>query len=412
MSLFASTGLSAAVLTALQNAGFHTPTPVQSQAIPAALSGKDVIGVARTGTGKTLAFGLPILELLNGNTQRALILVPTRELAIQVEESLNGILRRLPTNIRTVCIIGGTSIYNQASQLRRNPRIVIATPGRLRDHVERRNIYLADYSRLVLDEADRMLDMGFLPEIKRILAELPAERQTLLFSATFSNELTQLVAKFMREPVRVEVSPSGTTATEIKQELCYVEQSGKPKLLRKYLEQHSGPVLVFARTRRGAGQLKSNLERDGFQAAEIHSDRSLQQRRAALNGFKSGRFRILVATDIAARGIDVDSIELVVNYDLPEAAEDYVHRIGRTGRAGKSGLAVSFATHDQYTDVRDIERLVKLGIPLSDDSEPMKARPSYQDRPRNRRFQRRGNPRHQGGGRQGGRSNSGFSARQ
>jgi ATP-dependent RNA helicase RhlE len=367
---FATTGISPTLLSIVNNSGLTQPTPIQEQAIPIALQGLDIIGVAQTGTGKTLAFALPLLDRLRDSNGTALILVPTRELALQVEEVVRGIARRLKPAMPTTVVIGGTSMYAQISAMHRHPRIIIATPGRLQDHLNQGTVNLSGVSMLILDEADRMLDMGFITQISRIVKSVPVNRQTMLFSATMSPEVTRLAADYLRDPVRIEVAKSGTTVEQVEQQLCYVEKDRKPEVLTTLLDQYAGSVLVFSRTKHGAAKLSKRLIMAGYHAAEIHSDRSLSQRRSALEGFKTGRFRVLVATDVAARGLDVDDIELVINYDLPDAAEDYVHRIGRTGRAGKAGVAISLADHDQYADVLLIERLINMPLPLSEHSEP------------------------------------------
>ncbi len=370
---FAATGLSPVILAALDAVSLVTPTPIQEQAIPIGLENRDVIGIAQTGTGKTLAFSLPLLQKLRTDRGRGLILVPTRELALQVEESIQKVASKLNPRVATAVLIGGAPIRQQIAALRQNPRIIIATPGRLQDHIGQRTVNLSDVNTLILDEADRMLDMGFHRQIVRILESVPAERQTMLFSATMSPEITKLAAQYMFKPERIEASRQGTPAEQIEQQLCYVGPDRKPEVLELLLLKHHGPVLVFSRTKHGAAKLSRHLLRIGYEAAEIHSNKSLNQRRSALDGFKSGKYRVLVATDIAARGIDVQNIELVVNYDLPDVAEDYVHRIGRTGRAGKKGLAISLASHDQYKDVATIEHLMNVSLPLHEHSETRQA---------------------------------------
>ena len=341
---------------------FTVPTPIQHKAIPVAIEDKDIIGIAQTGTGKTLAFAIPIIQRLSKGRGRALILVPTRELAIQVDEAFQNIASTF--GMKTAVIIGGASMHLQLKALRKNPRVLIATPGRLVDHMERRTVLLADINVLVLDEADRMLDMGFKPQIERIIRFVPRNRQTMLFSATIPGEIVKMAATHMKLPVHVEVAPSGTAAERIIQEAFIVRKSSKNRLLIKLLDRYHGPVLIFARTKRGAKNISHDLRRMNHRAAEIHSDRSLAQRKEALNGFKSGKYQILVATDIAARGIDVTGIELVVNYDLPDDTENYVHRIGRTGRAGHEGRAISFATPEQGRDIKNIEKLMKTALPI------------------------------------------------
>ena len=392
---FDQTGLSPAVLSAVHRAGFTVPTPIQAQTIPLGVQGRDLIGLAQTGTGKTMAFSLPIVDrLLADRKQRALIIVPTRELALQVEESIRAITRLLNPSLRTVCLIGGVPIYRQIRELRISPSIIVGTPGRLRDHLDQKTLDLSAVTVLVLDEADRMLDMGFAPQIKYVIDNITSKRQTLLFSATMPPEIASMAHAYLQDPLRVEVKPVGLTSSQIAQELCYTTQDGKRDLLQKILTTSKGTVLVFARTKHGTTKLAKQIQDAGHSSAEMHSNRSLSQRRAALDGFKSGRYRVLVATDVAARGIDVSDIGLVINYDLPDASEDYVHRIGRTGRAGKDGKAISFATFDQVRDVKAIERHMNRSIPLSEYSLPAPAvdanrfgaRRSNQNPNRNRTF--------------------------
>lgn len=360
---FNGLGLNPIFLKVLEQIKFTIPTPIQHQAIPVAVEGKDVMGIAQTGTGKTLAFGLPLLQRLYANKGLGLIVVPTRELAIQVDETLQKVGRSL--GLRTAVLIGGEPIYRQFAALRRQPHVIVATPGRLIDHVEQRTVKLDLVKILILDEADRMFDLGFAPQITKICNLVPKERQTMLFSATMPPEILKIAKDYMVMPLRIEVAPSGTAAETVEQEIFLVKKEEKLNLLGKLLEEYRGTVLVFSRTKHGATKICRELNRMGHQAAEIHSNRSLSQRIAALSGFKSGKYRILVATDIAARGIDVHGIEVVINFDLPDNSEDYVHRIGRTGRAGKEGRAISFATPDQKRDVRDIERLMRKDIPLT-----------------------------------------------
>lgn len=354
---FYGLGIAPGLLDLLDRHKFVTPTPIQLKSIPHAVQGKDVIGIAQTGTGKTLAFGIPMLQRLQQQGGRGLVILPTRELAYQVEETL---LKFGPTmGIGTAVFVGGASMHLQRQMLKRNPRILVATPGRLIDHLQQKTITLREVSILVLDEADRMLDMGFAPQINRILEHVPKERQTLLFSATMPDDIVRIATHHMKLPLRVEVAPAGTTAERVDQELFVVEKQEKFHLLLSVLQQYTGTILVFSRTKHGAKKMTRAIRENGHEAAEIHANRSLAQRREALEGFKNGKYRILVATDIAARGIDVTGIELVVNYDLPSTPEDYVHRIGRTGRAGKTGKAISFATPDQHGDIRAIERLIR-----------------------------------------------------
>jgi ATP-dependent RNA helicase RhlE len=348
-----------------------TPTPIQARAIPPAMQGRDILGIAQTGTGKTLAFGIPIVNNLPDSVGNALTLVPTRELAQQVAETLQIICR--PFRMHTCLLIGGASMNLQIQNLRKQPRVVIATPGRLIDHLQQGTIRLHNVKFLVLDEADRMLDMGFKPQIEKILEAVPSARQTMLFSATMPPEIRQITRKYMQAPETVEVAPAGTAAQSVEQSLYIVSREQKKSVLAKLLEESSGPVLIFVRTKRMAAQLTKTLHKT-YPAAEIHSDRSQYQRQQAIAGFRSGKYRILIATDIAARGIDVKDIQLVINYDIPDEAESYIHRIGRTGRAGQNGKAVSIATPEQGQLIRDIERLLKkpLTIVKPDGGETLK----------------------------------------
>jgi len=360
---FFGLGIAPGILDILKRIHFVTPTPIQRKAIPLALEGKDVVGIAQTGTGKTHSFAIPMIQRLSQTKGIGLILAPTRELAIQIDEAFRLIAHAF--NIKTACLIGGAPMEPQTEALRKNPRIVIATPGRLLDHMRQWHIILDDVIMLVLDEADRMLDMGFAPQINMILKYIPKQRQTMLFSATMPKEIMEMATHQMKLPVSVEIAVSGTVAEHVTQELFIVKKETKMKLLDKILKQYRGSVLLFSRTKHYARKITQSVRGMGHRVAEIHSDRSLNQRREALEGFKSGRYRILVATDIASRGIDVSGIELVINYDLPEDAENYVHRIGRTARAGLKGHAISFATPDQSRDVRDIEKLIRATLPIS-----------------------------------------------
>jgi ATP-dependent RNA helicase RhlE len=360
---FDTLGIDRGILDSLIKLGITTPTPIQHQAIPQAIEGKDVIGIAQTGTGKTLAFGIPMLQRLMNSEQKGLILLPTRELALQVDESL----ARLggPLGLKAAVLIGGANMRQQVGALRRNPDIVIATPGRLIDHVQQGTIRLDKVAILVLDEADRMLDMGFQPQIKKILETVPKDRQTLLFSATLSGDIAQIATKHMKTPISIEVAPQGTTAEKVTQEFFIVHREQKIALLESVLQKYQGSTLVFARTKHGAKKIMMAVKDMGHKAAEIHGNRSLSQRRDALDGFKTGKYRVLVATDIASRGIDVKGIELVVNFDLPMDSADYVHRIGRTARAGADGHAISFAMPQERGGMRDIERLIRKPLNVS-----------------------------------------------
>ena len=363
---FYGLGIVPKILETIIQLGFREPTPIQHKAIPIALENKDFIGIAQTGTGKTMAFVIPIIQSLAQTSSLALILVPTRELAVQVDQSVSKIAR--PFGMRSAVLIGGASIHAQVKALAQRPRILIATPGRLIDLVQQRKVHLNKTGILVLDEADRMLDMGFAPQIEKILKVVPSQRQTMLFSATMPPAIVRLATAYMKFPLQVEIAPPGTSAEDVSHELFIVSREKKRDVLEKLLAQYRGSVLLFCRTKIGTQKIARLVRGLGHRAAEIHSDRSLPQRQEAMEGFRNGRYRILVATDIAARGIDVVGIELVINYDLPEDAENYIHRIGRTGRAGRTGHAISFATPDQRNDVRNIERLLKMPLPVSSHS--------------------------------------------
>ncbi len=360
---FEGLNIASGIIRQLQKLDFHTPTPIQHQAIPIAIAGNDLMGIAQTGTGKTLAFGIPMLQRLHSHKGTGLVLLPTRELAAQVDQSLKTLGATF--GLRTAMLIGGTPIGPQIKALRNKPHVIIATPGRLIDHLQQKTASVSSVRVLVLDEADRMLDMGFEPQIRKILAAIPSDqRQTMLFSATMPKKITRLAEKYMHTPLRVEVAPAGTTAKNIEQEVFIVPKPQKLSLLNQLLSEHQGRVLIFSRTKHGAKKITIAIQRMGYRAAEIHSNKSLPQRTKALQGFKSGATRILVATDIASRGIDVQDIELVINYDLPDNHEDYVHRVGRTARAGKGGKAVSFASPDQKRDVYMIEELINTRLPV------------------------------------------------
>ena len=359
---FDGLGIAPKILEVLDRMKFTHPTPIQHKALPIAIDGADIIGVAQTGTGKTLAFAIPVIQRLSRTMGQCLVIVPTRELALQVDETFRKMAPLF--GINTVVIIGGAPMQGQLKALKKKPRIIIATPGRLVDHLTQKTIRLNAVEILILDEADRMLDMGFKPDIERILKFIPKKRQTMLFSATIPGEVVSIGATHMKLPVHIEVAPSGTAAERIIQEVFIVKREAKKRLLGKLLDQYRGSVLLFSRTKRGATKIKRMINDMGYNAAEIHSDRTLGQRREALEGFKRGKYRILVATDIAARGIDVVGIETVINFDLPDDSENYVHRIGRTGRAGHEGRAISFATPDQGRDIRNIEKLIKTALPI------------------------------------------------
>jgi len=363
MTTFTELPLSAALQQKLAAAQFTTLTPIQERAIPPALEGKDVIGTAQTGTGKTLAFVIPILEMLQREPSRqtaVLVLLPTRELAMQVHEQYQQLCgRNMP---KAALIIGGVSEKAQIQSLRAGSPLIIATPGRLQDLVDRRLADLRQIKMLVLDEADRMLDMGFLPAIRRIVAVLPTRRQTLCFSATLEQSVASLVHEYMREPVRVALGSVLKPAESVELFAYEVRPMEKMDTLRQLLYAQPGQTLVFARTKRGAERLAKELERDGFSAAMIHGNRSQSQRNSALSGFQEGRYQVLVATDIASRGLHVDDIAHVINYDVPKMAEDFIHRIGRTGRAGLQGRATTLAAGAEVMELRQIERTLKLRI--------------------------------------------------
>ncbi|GIX26463.1 MAG: DEAD/DEAH box helicase [Burkholderiales bacterium] len=369
---FSDLGLIPELLEAVASQGYAAPTPVQAQAIPLVLAGRDVMAAAQTGTGKTAAFTLPILQLLSplANTSasparhpvRTLILTPTRELAAQVEESVRIYGARLP--LRCTVVYGGVDIDPQIEALRRGVEILVATPGRLLDHVHQRTVNLSQVAILVLDEADRMLDMGFLPDIRRILGLLPPRRQNLLFSATFSEDVVRLASSFLTDPVRIQVAPRNAPAELVKQAVIPVASAHKRALLKSLLEARGmRQALVFVNTKIGANRLARALEREGVQAVALHSDRTQIQREQALADFKAGKIRVLVATDIAGRGLDIEELPYVVNFELPHHPEDYVHRIGRTGRAGMTGDAYSLVAPEEEKYLSAIERLLKRPIP-------------------------------------------------
>jgi ATP-dependent RNA helicase RhlE len=363
---FKQLGLSAELLRAVDEQGYREATPIQQQAIPAILEGRDVLAGAQTGTGKTASFTLPILHRLQSlhsdrRCVRVLILAPTRELAAQVGESVRTYGRHL--SVRSSVIFGGVSINPQIYQLRKGVDIVVATPGRLLDHLQQGTVDLSGVEALVLDEADRMLDMGFIRDIKRILAVLPKQRQNLLFSATFSDDIRKLAANLLNSPTEIQVTPRNSTVEKVTQVVHPVDRGRKRELLSHRIgSQNWRQVLVFTRTKHGANRLAEQLTRDGLSAAAIHGNKSQGARTRALADFKSGRVRVLVATDIAARGLDIDRLPHVVNFELPHVPEDYVHRIGRTARAGQDGHAVSLVCVDEHSLLRDIERLLKSEI--------------------------------------------------
>ena len=406
MTQFTDLGLSAPILKALASEGYESPTPIQEKAIPPILAGNDLIGVAQTGTGKTAAFALPILQRLSAdqrpvarNTCRALILSPTRELATQIADSFKAYGKHL--GLRVAVVFGGVGHRQQADAIARGVHILVAAPGRLLDHMEGGGLNLGKTEIFVLDEADRMLDLGFIRPIKKIVARLPKERQNLFFSATMPKEIRALAADLLRNPVEVSVKPAQTTAEGVDQRVLFVDTAGKRALLTEILRDEAlGRTLVFTRTKHGADRVVRHLEEKGIAAAAIHGNKSQNQRERALQGFRAGTSPILVATDIAARGIDVDDVTHVINFDLPNVPETYVHRIGRTARAGAGGFAISFCDSEERAYLRAIEALIRQPIsvagtrhmPADASSEAPRAPRPQRQQPR-RRFVSRSAPR-------------------
>ena len=371
MTRFSDLGLSGQTLKAVDDLGYTEPTPVQAQAIPAVLAGRDVIAAAKTGTGKTAAFGLPLMDQLpharHGQGPLALVVTPTRELAMQIQEVCRAVAKR--TGHRVTCVVGGVKIGPQQQELKRGCDLLIATPGRLVDLLNQGIASLDQVQTLVLDEADRMLDMGFLPDIKRIISKLPRERQSLFFSATMSPAVAKLAGELVSDPVKVEISPETPTVEKINQKVMFVEKARKDSLLIHLLKTHPEwkKVIVFAKMRHGADRVCRKLAREGIQCAAIHSDKTQGQRTRALDGFRKGQMRVLVATDIASRGIDVPDIDCVVNMELPLETESYVHRIGRTARAGETGAAISFVSAEERGQLKAVERFIRKTIPVDRD---------------------------------------------
>jgi ATP-dependent RNA helicase RhlE len=392
---FAALGLNSSLTKAVREAGYTLPTPIQTKSIPVILQGHDVIGIAQTGTGKTAAFVLPILQRLGDHGpkmgrrgMRALIVAPTRELVVQIEENVRNYAKH--TRLRCATVYGGVGEQPQIRALRAGTEIVIATPGRLIDLMTQGHVDFSLVEVAVLDEADRMLDMGFLPQIRRIMQKLPTERQTLLFSATLSKEIESLTSEFLKQPHVVQVGKRANPAESVTQFVYEVPKSRKTPLLMHLLrDAKMDSVLVFSRTKHGADKIARKLEQSGIATATLHSNRSQSQRLQALRGFKSGAVRVLVATDIAARGIDVEGISHVINYDFPPQPEDYVHRIGRTGRAQAIGDAISFVTSEDHAALRALEKFISRGIPrkrmedfdYTEEKEPVSWRPEPQHRP-------------------------------
>ena len=410
---FTNLGLSEPILRAIADAGYTTPTPIQKQAIPAVLSGGDLLAGAQTGTGKTAGFMLPILQLLSANAKpfsphggrpvRTLIMTPTRELAAQIEESARVYGKHL--KLKSTVIFGGVGQGPQAGAIRSGVDILVATPGRLLDLHQQRLVNLSNVEILVLDEADRMLDMGFIHDIKRIVAMLRKERQTLFFSATMPQEITRLADAMLRDPARVAVTPPASTVDRVEQRVILTDKSAKPNLLVEVLKtEKTDRVLVFTRTKHGADKVVRALQKTGFAAEAIHGNKSQNQRERVLADFREGKLRILIATDIAARGIDVDGVSHVVNYDLPNIPESYVHRIGRTARAGADGIAISFCDHEEAPFLRDIERMIRMSIPSTD--KRTGERPAHRPAQHNAGNRNNGRP-HRGGRQQRGNNGGG-----
>jgi ATP-dependent RNA helicase RhlE len=376
---FASLGLTEPLLRALAAENYAIPTPIQARAIPVLLAGRDLLGIAQTGTGKTAAFGLPLLQHLAADrprpeqrTTRALILAPTRELALQIDASLRTYGRHL--NLRHAVLLGGVNPNPQVNAMKPGVDILVATPGRLLDLVNQRHIRLDSVHYLVVDEADRMLDMGFIRDVRRIVGLLPKERQSMLFSATMPDEVVKLTGEILRRPERIEVSPPTVTADRIDQRVIHIEQKDKRALLSHLLRDQSlRRVIVFTRTKHVANRVSEHLEKQGFAAGAIHGNKSQSARQRALSGFKAGDVRVLVATDIAARGVDIDDVTHVINFELPNEPESYVHRIGRTARAGSDGIAISFCDPSERVHLRAIERLVKRQITVAAHDLPAEA---------------------------------------
>ena len=405
--MFSTLGVAEPLLRALATENYTVPTPIQTQAIPLVLSGRDVLGIAQTGTGKTAAFGLPLLQKLAENrlplmpqSARALILAPTRELAIQIHESLRTYGRHL--SLRHAVILGGVSQNQQVATLKRGVDILVATPGRLLDLINQKHVRLNTATHLIIDEADRMFDMGFIRDVRKIVSHLPRQRHSMLFSATMPGEVAHLVDEILKDPVRIDISPETVTADRIEQRVYFVPAQDKRVLLNELLRDASMKrVIVFTRTKHGANKVAEHLEKAGHSADAIHGNKSQNARQRALEAFRTGQARVLVATDIAARGIDIDEITHVVNFELPDVAESYVHRIGRTARAGAGGIAIAFCDGTERDSLRAIEKLVKQKLTVMGEQRlaPAKAEHAPAEKKidyakprggnRNRRFARR-----------------------
>jgi ATP-dependent RNA helicase RhlE len=361
---FFQLGLKPYLASALAHDGRQKPTPIQAQVIPEAMKGKNILGIAQTGTGKTLGYGAPMLQRIKDYGGRGLVVVPTRELAIQVKNELFVAAREV--HVEIVALIGGIPISIQQTIIgSRNPRVYVATPGRLLEHFKKNTLKVDEIRILILDEVDRLLDMGFLPDIKRMMDQIPQGRQTMMFSATIPKEVDQLIASHLKDPVRIEVAPPNTTAHKVEQQLLVVEHKKKFEMLQKLVTEHLGQIIVFTNQKNRADNLANGLRQDGHSAAEFHKDCEQRYRKNVMQEFRDGKIRILVGTDVLSRGIDVPDVSLVVNYDLPNILEDYVHRIGRTGRAGREGKAISFATPIEEVEgvIKKIEDIINKPIP-------------------------------------------------
>ncbi|WP_432640090.1 DEAD/DEAH box helicase [Albidovulum sp.] len=408
MLTFKELGLSDRIVERLNEQGMTEPTPIQEKAIPLVLQGRDVMGLAQTGTGKTAAFGLPMVHLMaaagrkpNPKTARGLILAPTRELAGQITDAIRPFIEK--THLKIGVVVGGQSINVQVKRLERGLDILVATPGRLLDLIDRRALTLAETEFLVLDEADQMLDLGFVHALRKIAAMLPAERQTMLFSATMAKQMAEIAAAYLNKPVRVEVSPPGKAADKIAQSVIFVPQARKAEVLKEKLDAHRDELaLVFSRTKHGAEKLMKSLEAVGFAAGSIHGNKSQGQRDRALRAFREGKLRVLVATDVAARGIDIPEVRHVYNFDLPNVPENYVHRIGRTARAGAEGSAIAFCAPAEMGELRAIEKTMGLRIPVAEGTPWEHEEPAGGSKNKGRRHGGPGKPQGQGQHRRGG----------
>lgn len=400
-------GLPRRLVKALNNMGMIDPTPIQSQAIPHAMNGRDVMGLAQTGTGKTAAFGVPLVAQMlemearpEPRTVRGLVLAPTRELANQIMENLQGFCEG--TQLKAMMVVGGMSINPQIKRLERGVDLLVATPGRLLDLMDRRAVLLHKTTFLVLDEADQMLDMGFIHDLRKIASVLPKERQTMLFSATMPKLMNEIANSYLNSPIRIEVSPPGKAADKVTQEVHFIAKAEKKALLVELLSKHTDErALVFGRTKHGCEKLMKDLVKGGFKAASIHGNKSQGQRDRAIDGFKKGEITVLVATDVAARGLDIPDVKHVYNYELPNVPDNYVHRIGRTARAGKDGAAIAFCAPDEMGELKDIQKTMKISIPVAS-GRPWEAM-DEPDKPKGRGGRgRAGGGRSGGGGRPGG----------